>query len=113
MLIFNMTSTMLTELVPRRPSAPIAVSNLVRNSLACAGAIFTAPAIEGIGNGWLFVVFGLVSLVSGIAVLGLMTKYSEMWKEAMMKKMIAKAQAHAKAPALAKSQSASMPQKAK
>lgn len=87
MIIFAMATTMLTEFMPQKASNGIALNNFVRNIFSCVGAIVTAPIINAIGNGWLFTILGLVSLVSGILVILSMKKFSRRWRAHMEEKM--------------------------
>jgi MFS family permease len=83
MIIFAMATTMLTEFMPRKASNGIALNNFIRNIFSCVGGIVAAPLIDAIGNGWLFTILGLVSLVSGIVVIMAMKKYSAKWRITM------------------------------
>jgi MFS family permease len=87
MIIFAMVTTMLTEFMPRKASNGIALNNFVRNIFSCVGGIVAAPLIDAIGNGWLFTILGLVSLVSGALVIMAMTRYSAKWRIAMDRRM--------------------------
>lgn len=69
MLIFSLATTMLTEFMPRRPSSGVALNNLIRNFLSCAGAIAGEPWIRAIGSGWVFTIIGPLSfLLTALAV---------------------------------------------
>ncbi|KAF2502687.1 MFS general substrate transporter [Lophium mytilinum] len=83
MLIFGLATTMLTEFMPRRASAGIAINNFVRNIFSCAAAVASGPIIDAIGNGWLFTILGLWSLVSGCAVIWAMKNYGDRWRRRM------------------------------
>ncbi|KAF8537264.1 putative MFS multidrug resistance transporter [Trichophaea hybrida] len=80
MLVTNMAATMLTEFVPGRSAAVMAVNNFVRNIFSCASGIVAEPIIAAIGNGWLFTIVGGVGLVSCGSVL-LMQKCGSRWRE--------------------------------
>ncbi|KIW69197.1 hypothetical protein PV04_05088 [Phialophora macrospora] len=82
MLIFAMSTTMLTEFMPRRSSSGVALNNLCRNILSCVGAVVGAPLIAAIGNGWLFTILGLWSL-SSASVIWAMKRYGPGWRERM------------------------------
>ncbi|EON68689.1 hypothetical protein W97_07947 [Coniosporium apollinis CBS 100218] len=84
MLVFALATTMLTEFMPRRASSGIAVNNLMRNLFSFTGAIAAEPIIAAIGNGWLFTILGVVSFVSGAAVVWSMGKYSSSWRGRMV-----------------------------
>ncbi|KKA21610.1 Uncharacterized protein T310_4397 [Rasamsonia emersonii CBS 393.64] len=60
MLIFGMATTMLTEFMPKKSSAGVALNNFVRNIFSCVGAVVASPIIHAIGNGWLFTILGLL-----------------------------------------------------
>ncbi|OKL63907.1 hypothetical protein UA08_00615 [Talaromyces atroroseus] len=81
MLIFGLSTTMLTEFLPRKPSAGVALNNFIRNILSCVGVIVASPIINAIGNGWLFTILGIVGFVSGVSVLGLMKRFGPKWRE--------------------------------
>jgi MFS family permease len=87
MIIFAMATTMLTEFMPRKASTGIAVNNFVRNIFSCIGGVVAAPIINAIGNGWLFTILGIVSLISGVVVIWAMKNYSERWRVEMDKRM--------------------------
>lgn len=80
MLIFAMATTMLTEFMPRRSSSGVALNNLCRNILSCAGGIVGAPLIGAIGNGWLFTILGLWTL-SSASVIWAMKRFGPQWRE--------------------------------
>jgi predicted MFS family arabinose efflux permease len=82
MLIFAMSTTMLTEFMPRRSSSGVALNNLCRNILSCIGAVVGAPVISAIGNGWLFTILGLWTLSSAI-VIWAMKRYGPGWRAKM------------------------------
>ncbi|KAK4946029.1 hypothetical protein LTR10_014831 [Elasticomyces elasticus] len=84
MLIFAMSTTMLTEFMPRRSSSGVALNNFCRNILSCIGAFVGAPLIGAIGNGWLFMILGVWTL-SGAMVIWAMKKYASQWREKMDK----------------------------
>ncbi|KAL4881357.1 major facilitator superfamily domain-containing protein [Aspergillus karnatakaensis] len=82
MLIFSMVTTMLTEFMPRKSSEGVALNNFMRNIFSCVGSFVTAPIINGIGNGWLFTIIGLVALGSSVVIV-LMRVLGGRWKEKM------------------------------
>jgi hypothetical protein len=82
-----MSTTMLTEFMPRKASTGIAVNNFVRNIFSCVGGVIAAPLINAIGNGWLCTILGIVSLISGCAVIMSMKRYGDRWRVEMDKKM--------------------------
>ncbi|KAF2475571.1 MFS general substrate transporter [Lindgomyces ingoldianus] len=87
MLIFSLSTTMLTEFMPRRASAGIAINNFVRNIFSFTGAVVAEPIIHAIGNGWLCTILGLWSLLSGIAVIMAMKRWGPGWRERMVKEL--------------------------
>lgn len=80
MLVFGCCTTMLTEFMPKTSSHGIAVNNFVRNIFSCIAGIVGEPALTGIGNGWLFTILGLWTLLSGVMVLWGMKHYAERWR---------------------------------
>ncbi|KAF2748318.1 MFS general substrate transporter [Sporormia fimetaria CBS 119925] len=69
MLIFSMVTTMLTELLPRRASAGVAINNFVRSAFCFAAAVSAEPLIGWVGEGWLMTVLGVWSLGTGAGVI--------------------------------------------
>jgi Mn2+/Fe2+ NRAMP family transporter len=86
MLIFNVTTTMLTEFVPNRSSTGVALNNILRNTLACIACIIAEPLITAIGTGWLFTGMSTVCWCSSV-VLILMKRNGERWSEDMARKL--------------------------
>ncbi|KAL4962835.1 MFS transporter [Aspergillus stella-maris] len=82
MLIFSMVTTMLTEFMPRKSSEGVALNNFCRNIFSCVGSFVTAPIIDGIGNGWLFTIIGLVAFASS-GVIVAMKVFGPRWKRGM------------------------------
>lgn len=82
MIIFGMSTTMLTEFMPKRSSAGVAVNNFMRNIFACVGSFITAPAIHGIGSGWLFTIVGIVAFASS-SVIWSMRHFGPRWRESL------------------------------
>ncbi|KAL4938128.1 hypothetical protein BDV06DRAFT_215333 [Aspergillus oleicola] len=82
MLIFSMVTTMLTEFMPRKSSEGVALNNFCRNIFSCVGSFVTAPIIDGIGNGWLFTIIGLVAFASS-GVIVAMKVFGPRWKAGM------------------------------
>ncbi|KAL4865845.1 hypothetical protein BDV12DRAFT_173783 [Aspergillus spectabilis] len=82
MLIFSMATTMLTEFMPRKSSEGVALNNFMRNIFSCVGSFVTAPIIDGIGNGWLFTIVGLVAFASSVVIV-VMRVFGPRWKEKM------------------------------
>ncbi|KAJ5779609.1 Major facilitator superfamily domain general substrate transporter [Penicillium paradoxum] len=82
MLIFSMVTTMLTEFMPKKSSEGVALNNFMRNIFSCVGSLVTAPIINGIGNGWLFTILGLVGLTSSIVIF-LMRVKGPKWRISM------------------------------
>ena len=82
MLISSVTTTVMTEFVPRKTTSGVAVTNLIRNSMGCGAAIVAQPLINAIGNGWLFTIAFFVCLLSAAIVI-LMKRNRERWTEKM------------------------------
>ncbi|KAK4033754.1 hypothetical protein C8A01DRAFT_49733 [Parachaetomium inaequale] len=83
MLVFGVTTTMLTEFMPRRSSSGVAVNNFVRNIFSCVGSVVAQPLIEAVGNGWLCTMVGLFALVTGNAAVWALRSYGARWREEM------------------------------
>jgi MFS family permease len=84
MLIFALASTMLTEFMPKRASAGIAINNFVRNICSFTGAVVAEPVIHAIGNGWFMTILGLWSLVTGLMVVWAMGRFAGKWRVRMV-----------------------------
>jgi MFS family permease len=82
MIVFALSTTMLTEFMPKRSSSGVACNNFVRNTVACIGGIVAAPVIDGIGNGWTFTGLAVIAW-SGSAVIYLMGKHGSRWGKEM------------------------------
>lgn len=87
MLIFGMATTMLTEFMPKKSSAGVALNNFVRNILSCVGSVVASPLIQAIGNGWLFTILGIAAFVICIISIMTMKKMGPRWRQAMSDKM--------------------------
>ncbi|GAB7358917.1 hypothetical protein MBLNU230_g4137t1 [Neophaeotheca triangularis] len=87
MLIFAMITTMLTEFMPRKASHGIALNNFVRNIFSCVGGAVAEPLIDAIGNGWLFTIIGLISVVGGVLTIWAMKRFGDHWRVRMDAKM--------------------------
>lgn len=83
MHIFALSSTMLTEFMPRHASSGVAINNFVRNIFSFTGAFAAEPIINAIGNGWLCTILGLWSLISGLAVVWTMRTQGDKWRRKM------------------------------
>lgn len=64
MIVFTTVTTYLIDAVPGRSSSAVAINTLIRNVLACVGAIIGQPLIEALGNGVLFSILAGISLAS-------------------------------------------------
>ncbi|KAF1972762.1 MFS general substrate transporter [Bimuria novae-zelandiae CBS 107.79] len=84
MLIFSLSSTMLTEFMPKRASAGIAINNFVRNICSFTGAVVAEPIIRAIGNGWFMTILGVWSLVTGLMVVWAMGRFGPRWRGKMV-----------------------------
>ncbi|KAL8963189.1 MAG: hypothetical protein Q9193_000520 [Seirophora villosa] len=82
MLVFAMATTMLTEFMPQKASAGVAVNNFARNICSCIGALTADPLISAIGNGWLFTGLGVIAMASSV-IIWAMRKYGSRWREVM------------------------------
>ena len=80
MLIFSATTTMLTEFMPKKSSAGVALNNFTRNMFAFVTTLVTGPIIDAIGNGWLCTIVGLLTYASSLVLLA-MKIYGPRWRE--------------------------------
>jgi multidrug resistance protein len=87
MLIFALVTTMLTEFMPRKSSHGIALNNFVRNIFSCVGSIVTEPLLKAIGNGWLFLGLGVISLATGGLTIWAMKRFGPGWRLDMARRM--------------------------
>lgn len=77
MMVFGITTTMLTEFMPNESSAGVALNNFVRNLLSCAGAVATVPLIRGpLGNGWLFTILAIICWIAGVVTVVTMRRFA-------------------------------------
>jgi hypothetical protein len=77
------STTMLTEFVPRRSTAGVAVNNFVRNILSCVGAVAAQPLIDLVGHGWLFTALAVFTLAIGCACIWTMQRFGPRWRKSM------------------------------
>ncbi|KAJ0424512.1 hypothetical protein BJY00DRAFT_276851 [Aspergillus carlsbadensis] len=82
MLIFAVVTTMLTEFLPKRSSEGVALSTFVRNIFSCVGSFVTVPIINGIGNGWMFTIVGLIVIASSGVIIA-MRVFGRRWRNRM------------------------------
>ena len=82
MLIFAMATTMLTEFMPKKASAGVAVNNFVRNIFSAVGGAVAEPLILAIGNGWLFTGLGVIAAASSI-IIWAMRRFGPRWRQDM------------------------------
>lgn len=87
MIIFGVSTTMLTEFMPKKSSSGVAVNNFVRNIFSCLGGIVAQPLINAIGDGWLFTGLGVICLGSAICVVWAMTRFGPRWRVDMDEKL--------------------------
>ncbi|KAK3904153.1 hypothetical protein C8A05DRAFT_32077 [Staphylotrichum tortipilum] len=87
MLVFGVTTTMLTEFMPRRSSSGVAVNNFVRNIFSCVGSVIAQPLIDAMGVGWLCTMVGLFALVTGTAAIWALRRFGAQWREEMDRKL--------------------------
>ena len=83
MLLFAAITTMLTELLPRRASAGVALNNFVRNIFSASYSAFTHPALLAITNAGLFSLLAAVSLLAGVVVILATRTWGARWRAAM------------------------------
>lgn len=83
MLVFGVTTTMLTEFMPQRSSSGVAVNNFVRNILSCVGSVVAEPLIGAMGNGWLFTMVGLFAWVTGNLAIWALRRKGPQWRAGM------------------------------
>lgn len=81
-----MSTTMLTEFMPKKASSGVAVNNFVRNIFSCVGGVVAQPLLNAIGNGWLFTGLGLIAAASSV-VIWAMRKFGPRWRENMDAKL--------------------------
>ncbi|PGH15350.1 hypothetical protein AJ79_02516 [Helicocarpus griseus UAMH5409] len=82
MIIFSMATTMLTEFMPKKSSSGVAVNNFMRNIFSCVGGVIAAPAIDDIGNGWLFTILGLAAFAAS-SIIWAMKRFGPRWRDSM------------------------------
>lgn len=87
MLVMGTVQTALTEFTPKRSSSGVAMANFVRNVLACTGAVVTQPMIDGIGNGWMCTLIGLLAFVTGISAIASLRIWGPQWRVLMNQKL--------------------------
>lgn len=86
MLIFGAATTMLTEFMPEKGSAGVALNNFVRNIFSCIGVIITEPLINAMGVGWLCTMVALFALIMGNGCVFLLLRYSPKWRRTLDEK---------------------------
>ncbi|AEO55914.1 hypothetical protein MYCTH_101107 [Thermothelomyces thermophilus ATCC 42464] len=87
MLVFGVTTTMLTEFMPRRSSSGVAVNNFVRNIFSCVGSVIAQPLIDAMGNGWLCTMVALFALLTGNAAVWALRRFGPQWREEMDRRL--------------------------
>ncbi|OKL57308.1 hypothetical protein UA08_07498 [Talaromyces atroroseus] len=87
MIIYGTANTMLTEFLPKRSSSGVAVSTFVRNIFSCVGAVVAQPILEGIGDGWLFTILGIIGWISAFSVVYAMNTFGPRWQNEMKQKL--------------------------
>ncbi|KAI0201954.1 major facilitator superfamily domain-containing protein [Astrocystis sublimbata] len=87
MLVFSMSTTMLTEFMPKRASSGVALNNFVRNILSATGAVVGQPLISAIGFGWLATAVALIAWISAFTSLILLRRNSQKWRASMNAQM--------------------------
>lgn len=86
MLIFGAATTMLTEFMPEKGSAGVALNNFVRNIFSCIGVIITEPLISAMGVGWLCTMVALFALIMGNGCVFLLLRFSPKWRKELDEK---------------------------
>lgn len=89
MLCFGAITTMLTEFMPDRASHGVALNNFIRNIFACVGSAVAEPVIDAIGNGWIFTILGIWTLLSGPIVIWAIKTYGDRWRENSARRLAA------------------------
>ncbi|KAF1962397.1 MFS general substrate transporter [Byssothecium circinans] len=84
MLIFAVATTMLTEFMPKRASAGIAINNFLRNIFSFTGAVVAEPVIRAVGNGWVMTVLGVWCVGSGVLCIWAMQRFGAKWRGRMV-----------------------------
>ena len=86
MIIFGVSTTMLTEFMPKKSSG-VAVNNFIRNIFSCTGGVIASPIISAIGNGWLFTILSIVCWISAFVVIWAMKRFGPGWRSKMNEKL--------------------------
>lgn len=86
MLIFGAATTMLTEFMPERGSAGVALNNFVRNIFSCLGVVVTQPLLGAMGVGWLCTMVALFALLMCNGCVFLLLRYSPKWRRELDEK---------------------------
>ncbi|EJT76953.1 quinidine resistance [Gaeumannomyces tritici R3-111a-1] len=87
MLVFGAATTMLTEFMPSRSSAGVAVNNFVRNIFSCVGTVVAQPLLNVMGVGWLCTAVAVLTFVVGAVAVWSLGRYSSKWRIEMDKKL--------------------------
>ncbi|KKA26580.1 hypothetical protein TD95_003968 [Thielaviopsis punctulata] len=83
MIVFGVATASLTEFVPRRSSAGVAVNNFIRNIFSFAGSMISKPAIDAGGTGKVFTILGAICLVVCIGSLAVLKVHGARWRESL------------------------------
>lgn len=86
MLVQNITTVTLTELVPGRPAAGVALSNLVRNTLGAIACMVTQPLLGAVGVGWLSTIVAILCGISASCI-WLLQRNATRWASEMADEM--------------------------
>ncbi|KAK3307154.1 MFS multidrug resistance transporter [Chaetomium strumarium] len=86
MMMQNITTVTLTEFVPGRAAAGVALANLVRNTLGAAASVAAQPLLDAIGVGWLSTIVALLCGASA-ACIWLLQRNAVRWADEMKEKM--------------------------
>lgn len=87
MLIFGVSTTMLTEFMPKRSSSGVAVNNFMRNIFSATGAVVGSPLIGALGNGWLFTGLAVLGWGSAFGVVWAMRRFGPRWRITMEREL--------------------------
>jgi hypothetical protein len=86
MMAQNITTVTLTEFVPGRAAAGVALANLVRNTLGAVACVAAQPLLDAVGVGWLSTMVAVLCGVSAVSI-WLLQRNATRWADEM-KEMI-------------------------
>ena len=85
-LVFDMVTTMFTEIVPQRSALLIALNSLGRISFYCLGAAVAQPLISSVSNRWLSTGLTVIAAASSLVIV-VSRKFGQRWKENLQMKL--------------------------